>query len=88
MVPLFWGVLLVLRWYSVGILEFSAGVPPGNVQLFCHCSGVFGCSAGVPFSVFRSPGFIVCRKYRCQNFQCGSGAKYQYCFYALSMTMQ
>ena len=125
MVLLFCGVLLVLRWYSVGILECSAGVPLGNVQLFrlskarmekhwlwnrhfkytssknflsyenaeskynnllkqskknyikdtsnkwaatrkisakkeqeefC-CSGVFCCSAGVPFSVFRCSWF-------------------------------
>ena len=42
--------------------ECSAGVP-GNVQLFRHCSGVFRCSAGVPYSVVPCsgiPGFIVC----------------------------
>ena len=49
-------VPLVSRWYSVGILGCSAGVP-GNVQLFRHCSGVFRCSAGVPCS--GVPGFIV-----------------------------
>ena len=46
-----WGVPLVLRWYSVGILGCSAGVP-GNVQLFRHCSGVLCC--------FSVPSFIVC----------------------------
>ena len=63
MVSLFRGVPLVLRWYSVDILEYSSGVP-GNVQLFCHCSRAFHCSAGVPCSVVPCsgvPGFIVCR---------------------------
>ena len=56
-------VPLVSRWYSVGILGCSAGVP-GNVQLFRHCSGVFRCSAGVPCS--GVPGFIVCHLYSAQ----------------------
>ena len=62
MVPLLRGVLLVLRWYSVGIMECSAGFP-GNVQLLCHCSGVFRSSAGFPSSLVPCssvPGFIVC----------------------------
>ena len=45
------GVLLVLRWYSVGNLVCCAGVL-GNVQLLRHCS------AGAPCS--GVPGFIVC----------------------------
>ena len=63
-VPLFRGVPLVLRWYSVGIMKCPACVL-GNVQLFRHCSGVFRCSAGV-LCLFalcsRVPGFIVCPK--------------------------
>ena len=51
----FWGVPLVLRWYSIGILGYSAGVPV-NVQLFHHYSGVFYCSAGVPCSVVPCSG--------------------------------
>ena len=63
MVQLFRGVPLALRWYSVGILDCSAGVP-GSVQLFLHCSGVFRCYAGVPYSAVPCsgvPGFIVCQ---------------------------
>ena len=63
-VPLFRGVPLVLRWYSVGIMKCSACVL-GNVQLFPHCSWVFCCSAGVLclFTLCSGvPGFIACPK--------------------------
>ena len=49
----------MLRWYSVGILECSAGVP-GNVQLFRHCSTGVPCS---PVPCSGVPGFIVCPFY-------------------------
>ena len=63
MFPLFWGVPLVLRWYAISILGFSAGLP-GDVQLFRHSSGMFHFFAGVPCFVVPCsgvPGFIVCR---------------------------
>ena len=63
------GVPLVLPWYSVGIMECSAGLL-GNVQLLRHCSGVFRCSIGVLRSVFPCsgvPGFKICRSLWCSE---------------------
>ena len=55
MIPLFRDVPLVLRLYSVGILECSAGVS-SKVMFSCSAT-VPGCS-GIP-PVFRVPLFRV-----------------------------
>ena len=55
----------VFHWCYIGIPLVFWGISTGvlgNVQLFCHCSGVFRCSVGVPclFVPCSSvPGFIV-----------------------------
>ena len=58
MVPLFRGVPLVLCWYSVGILERSAGVS-GNIQLFRHFSGCFAVPLVFRVPFFRDPAILV-----------------------------